>query len=63
MQIYNVCLEWHNKLCESKQENRYSAAQIIKYAYRSYFMRYIICDYVYLQNKKRIMGIGAVEVP
>ena len=41
----------------------YSAPQIFRYAYRSNFMRHIVFDKVYLQNKKRIMQIGAVEVP
>ena len=63
MQIHNALMAWHSKLCENEHENMYSGPQIFKCAYRSYFMRYIICDYVYLQNKKRIMWIGAVEVP
>ena len=41
----------------------YSAPQIFKCAYRSYFMHYTVLSEVYLQNKKRIMQIGAVEVP
>ena len=41
----------------------YSTSQIFKYAYRSSFMYYTVCSQVYLQNKKRIMQIGAVEVP
>ena len=55
MQIHNGCFEWHSKLCENKQENKHSVSQIIKSAYRSYFMHYIVCTYVYLQDKKRIM--------
>ena len=37
--------------------------QIFKWTYRSQFMYYTDCIYVYLQNKKRIMWIGAVKVP
>ena len=40
----------------------YSASQIFERAYRSLFMHYIVCSEVYIQNKKRIMRIGAVEV-
>ena len=54
---------WHSKLCENEEENMYSAPQIFKCAYRSYFMHYTVLSEVYLQNKKRIMQIGAVEVP
>ena len=41
--IYNVIVMWHSKLCENEHENMYSAPQIFKYAYRSYFMSYIEC--------------------
>ena len=41
-QIYNALIVWHSKLCENEQENMYSAHQIFKLAYRSYFMHYII---------------------
>ena len=40
----------------------YFAPQKSKCAYRSYFMRDIVSSKVNLQNKKRIMRIGAVEV-
>ena len=40
----------------------YFAPQKSKSAYRSYFMLYIVSSKVNLQNKKRIMKIGAVEV-
>ena len=63
MQIHNVYFEWHSKLCENEYENMYSGPQIFRCAYRSYFMCYTIFDYVYLQNKKRIVRIRAVEVP
>ena len=41
----------------------YSTPQIFRYAYRSIVMRYIVFNKEYLQDKKRIMKIGAVEVP
>ena len=53
----------HSKLCENEEENMYSTSQIFKYAYRSSFMYYFVCSEVYIQNKKGIMQIGAVEVP
>ena len=40
----------------------YFAPQKSKSAYRSYFMLDIVSSKVNLQNKKRIMKIGAVEV-
>ena len=61
--IYNLLIVWHSKLCENEEENMYSASQIFKNAYRSSFMCYIVYSQVYLQNKKRIMQIRAVEVP
>ena len=61
--IYNIIVVWRSKQCEHEQENMYSASQIFKCTYHGYFMHCIAFTYVYIQDKKRIVWIGAVEVP